>query len=1008
MLRTVFVFDPRSNRYLQALVKPGVKRMEWTTVAVADEAELSTTIDEYQRGRNSRAFADGNLLTRAYVFEINGSARALVWVLHHALHDGWTQRGHVSDIEDTYAGRPLPVRRSFKHMVKYLEGLDRAAGLEFWKHKIQSATPTAFLQPLPGAARATTNASTTRVISAGHTSVAREFGIMASTLATAAWAFVLAAHTGSSDVVFGQIVAGRSAPISDIDTMIGTCINTVPCRIILDPKASIIDTLRGIQIDQTDINRHEYITLSEIQSQGIPVSGLFRSLLNILNIPDKQGGGHDRREGLLNSSTGGIGSIDLPFGLNVSFDARDSVTLSVYYQHEVISAAEVEALLDHYETAMSHIVSEPLALVEDVNLVSAKEQHRLLFGRNPPHPLHALLSPVENVSQLIECQVQKTPQRIALQFEQEVFLTYSEMDSLSNDLACKLVEQGVKRGSPVAMYMDKSIEMFLSILAVHKAGGGFVPLDPEHPPERIQTIVELAQAMMVLTTRELRNQLGSALVNTGVRAVLVNFRELSPAAKPDVGPIGRDDISHVLFTSGSTGTPKGVVLTHGSTIESILASREAVGNMNGRILQFLNYTFDVSVWDWTNTLSSGGTLCVVPKRRLMDDLGPVARSLDVTYMAASPTVAALITPEGIPSLLTLCVGGELLTAVVRNTWADAVFMVNIYGPTEASVSVLARRGVTSSTACSNIGWRFGLNSVYILNERWLPVPLGCVGELFISGPQLARGYLNSPEETARVFVSDPFRPGSLMYATGDLVRMSPEDESITFVDRHDTQIKIRGLRVEAGEIEAVLQATSNAVTNAAVIKVDIGHESLVAFLEYPLEATTETITMVQNDGLGPLLTSLRHAVRQKLPVYMAPTLYVALNRFPVTTSGKLDRKTLKAFFYTHAKAIQEVALYADNITLDEKDADAQPLTELQATIRSLWASTLRIPEASLRIDDDFYAAGGDSISAIRLATAAREAGIPLPATDIIRNPTIRAMTQIAESAVINHDYDDDE
>ncbi|KAF8588133.1 hypothetical protein K439DRAFT_706650 [Ramaria rubella] len=285
MLRTVFVFDPRSNRYLQALVKPGVKRMEWTTVAVADEAELSTTIDEYQRGRNSRAFADGNLLTRAYVFEINGSARALVWVLHHALHDGWTQRGHVSDIEDTFAGRPLPVRRSFKHMVKYLEGLDRAAGLEFWKHKLQSATPTAFLQPLPGAARATTNASITRVIRAGHTSVAREFGIMASTLATAAWAFVLAAHTGSSDVVFGQIVAGRSAPISDIDTMIGTCINTVPRRIILDLKASIIDTLRGIQTDQTDINKHEYITLSEIQSQGIPVSGLFRSLLNILNAP---------------------------------------------------------------------------------------------------------------------------------------------------------------------------------------------------------------------------------------------------------------------------------------------------------------------------------------------------------------------------------------------------------------------------------------------------------------------------------------------------------------------------------------------------------------------------------------------------------------------------------------------------------------------------------------------------------------------------------------------------
>ncbi|KAF8580664.1 amino acid adenylation, partial [Ramaria rubella] len=561
-------------------------------------------------------------------------------------------------------------------------------------------------------------------------------------------------------------------------------------------------------------------------------------------------------------------------------------------------------------------------------------------------------------------------------------LTYGEMDSLSNALARSLINDGIERGTLVGMYMDKSIEMFLSILAVHKAGGGYVPLDPEHPPERIQMIIGFAQAPMVLTTRELKENLDSVLVNTGVPAVLVDFRELSPAAKPDVGPIGRDDISHVLFTSGTTGTPKGVVLTHGSTIESALGSREALGTLDGRVLQFSNYTFDFSVWDWTGTLSAGGTLCVVPKRRLMDDLESVARSLDVTYMGASPTVATLITPEGIPSLLTLCVGGELLTAVVRNTWADAVCFVNAYGPTEANVGILARRGVTSSTACSNVGWRFGLNSVYILDERRRPVPLGCVGELFISGPQLARGYLNRPEETARAFVSDPFRPRSLMYATGDLVRMNPEDESITFLDRRDTQIKIRGLRVEAGEIEAVLQATSNAITNVAVIKVDIGHESLVAFIEYPSEAATETISMVHSDRLGPLLTSLRHAVRQKLPIYMAPTFYVALNRFPVSASGKLDRKTLKVFFYLHATAIQEVTFCADS-TLDEQDAGALPLTELQATIRSLWASTLRIPEASLHIDDDFYTTGGDSISAIRLASAAREAGIHLPATDII-------------------------
>ncbi|KAF8572550.1 AMP-dependent synthetase and ligase, partial [Ramaria rubella] len=330
-----------------------------------------------------------------------------------------------------------------------------------------------------------------------------------------------------------------------------------------------------------------------------------------------------------------------------------------------------------------------------------------------------------------------TQTSLQLQFEQEVFLTYGEMDSLSNALARSLLDHGSKRGTLIGVYMDKSIEMFLSILAVHKAGGGYVPLDPEHPPERIQTIVGLAQATMVLTTRELKGDLDSVLVNTDVPAVIVDLREISHATKPDVGPIGRDDISHVLFTSGSTGTPKGVVLTHGSTIESALGSREALGTLDGRVLQFSNYTFDFSVWDWTGTLSAGGTLCVVPKRRLLDDLESVAHSLDITYMGASPTVAALITPDGIPSLLTLGVGGELLTAAVRDTWADNVCLVNAYGPTEANVGILARRGLTTTTGCSNVGWRFGVSSVYILDERRRPVPLGCVGELFISGPQLA-------------------------------------------------------------------------------------------------------------------------------------------------------------------------------------------------------------------------------------------------------------------------------
>jgi acyl-coenzyme A synthetase/AMP-(fatty) acid ligase len=251
-------------------------------------------------------------------------------------------------------------------------------------------------------------------------------------------------------------------------------------------------------------------------------------------------------------------------------------------------------------------------------------------------------------------------------------------------------------------------------------------------------------------------------------------------------------------------------------------------------------------------------------------------------------VAALITPGEIPSLQHLVVGGELLTPEVRNRWADEVNLVNAwvlqvtiqeYGPTETTVIVLARKNFTS-TDLSNIGHRLHFNVVYVFDERLRPTPLGCVGELFIGGPQVSQGYLKNPEQTAKVFVDDPFRPGCTIYATGDLVRINPIDHSSIYLDRRDTQIKIHGLRVEAGEIETVLKAASKTVSNAAVIKVEVERECLVAFMEYPMDIQTGEVKMVHDDSFGSLLMSLRHAVHQKLPSYMAPGTYVALNRFP--------------------------------------------------------------------------------------------------------------------------------
>jgi acyl-coenzyme A synthetase/AMP-(fatty) acid ligase/aryl carrier-like protein len=319
-------------------------------------------------------------------------------------------------------------------------------------------------------------------------------------------------------------------------------------------------------------------------------------------------------------------------------------------------------------------------------------------------------------------------------------------------------------------------------------------------------------------------------------------------------------------------------------------------------------------------------------------------------------------------------------------------MVRSYGPTETSVAVLAMKHVTLSTEVSNIGHPLGRNIIYVLDERLRLVPLGCSGELFIGGPQVARCYLNSPKQTTSAFVSDPFRPGSTIYATGDIVRMNPLDGSITYLGRRDTQIKINGLRVEVGEIEQVLKATSDAFANVAVVKVDIGHDSLFAFIECPTGSneTTEP-ALIRDDTHGALFSLPKHAIRQKLPSYMAPTSYVAFSRFPLTTLGKLDRNTLSAFYHVH----QEKIRLANVVLASARVPAVKALAPAETRIMNLWQTVLSLKE-NIHIDDTFASLGGDSISMMRVSGLTYKKKIPLTITEQWAKPTIREQAKLVQ------------
>ncbi|KAF8573476.1 AMP-binding-domain-containing protein [Ramaria rubella] len=651
---------------------------------------------------------------------------------------------------------------------------------------------------------------------------------------------------------------------------------TLAHNVTFDWDKTTLDFLYDLQSDIAQIGEHTLAGLPETPTSN--TSPLSRTVLNCYPLSTS------------NYKNGAQGSRTEDVDCDLAFFAQATCCeeIAVEARFTRISEPEIEVFQDHFGTALNSILKNLAGPLRDVDLVSPEERQRLIVEKNPAYPAGPSSSAAGNVTELIEDQARRTPQRIALQFGQEMFITYREMDAFANNLARTLIGSGVKRGNMVGIYMGKSCEMFITILAIHKSGGGYVPLDPSHPAERIQTILGLADAKIVITSKDLKSRLDSIIPAGHISSLVVDVLELSPSRKPRVA-VGRDDICHILFTGGTTRTPKGVVLTHGAIIESVIDAHEVIGRRDDRVLQFSDYTFDYSVWDWSVTLANGGTLCIAPKQDLLDHLRVVVHSMDITFLETTPTVLTLLKPADIPTLKMLVVGGESLTPEVRNTWADAIYFANVYGCTEAS-NVIAKTGLTSSTDCSNIGRCFGRNAAYVLDDRLRPAPLGCVGQLFIGGPQLARGYLNNPKETAKAFIDDPFRPGSMMYATGDLVRISPTDGSFFYVGRRD-------------------------------------------------------------------------------------------NRCADSTLSS---------------------------ALSSSGSRAKLSNECEAVLRSLWSSTLHLDEASLSIDDDFYTVGGDSISAIRLASAARAANVPLLATDIIANPTIYAMARIAESSIVNHNFDDDD
>ncbi|MFD7290775.1 amino acid adenylation domain-containing protein, partial [Streptomyces sp. NPDC059863] len=569
---------------------------------------------------------------------------------------------------------------------------------------------------------------------------------------------------------------------------------------------------------------------------------------------------------------------------------------------------------------------------------------------------------------LFESRAARRPDHTAVEWG-AVRLSYAEIERRANRLAHRLAARGVRPETRVGVCLRRGPELIVSLLAILKAGGAYVPLDPNYPSERLSFMVEDAGIELVISD----GGPGARPDNAPDTLTLESLTAVDPDG-PDSAPdvtTHLDNTAYILFTSGSSGTPKGVAVSHRGLGNLALAHVAALAiDEDSRVLQFASPNFDVSIADLVQTWYAGATLILPesPTQAVGEALGALLADAAVTHTMMPPSVLATVAPPiELPHLRALATGGENCPPELVARWADGRRMINMYGPTEATVTVTLNGPLPADlTVAPGIGRAIEGARVMVLDEKLRPVPEGGTGELCIAGDGLARGYVNRPGLTAERFVADPYGPpGSRMYRTGDLVRREPGGEH-EFIGRADGQVKIRGLRVELGEIEAVLTEHEAVLQSVVTLAENAGTDQLVA---HYVPARPEA---------DPGSAELRRHASGRLPVHMVPTVYLAMERLPLTPNGKVDRRALPA-----------PGDLVDGADLAESAPYTAPRTALESELAEIWEDVLG--RARIGVTNDFFAIGGDSISGLRMAfQVERRLGLTPTSTALFDHPTIAA------------------
>ncbi|MFK0251245.1 non-ribosomal peptide synthase/polyketide synthase [Amycolatopsis azurea] len=927
---------------------------------------------EAEMAHDRRRFdpASAPLLRFLLVTQPDGRHR-LVFTHQHVLLDGWSVPQLFAELSQLYAGAdPAPARQYSDHL-GWLGEQDREAAETAWRQTLDGLTEPTHLVPhdpqrVPALPERLSQELPERATGA-LTELARSRGLTLNTLVQTAWSIVLGRLTGRSDVVFGATVAGRPPELAGVERMIGLFINTIPVRIAVDPAEKLGALLDRVQDEQSALLAHQHFGLADIQ-RGAGLGELFDTLMVFESYPgaDEDGTGAGLRGEIVRHED------STHYPLTWAVEPGTRLKLTAEYRPDLFEAGLPERLLPAMERVLAAMVSDVDTPVGRVDILPDADLDLIVREWNDT----ALDVGPSTVAGLFEDQVRRSPGATAV-VSGEVAWSFRELNQRANRLARALVAHGIGSEDFVALALPRSADVLLAILAVHKAGAAYLPLDPDYPADRLAAMLADARPKVILTEPELLESLPRNEIETLVLCALVTEdRQAHDLTDRDrVRPLDPEHPAYVIYTSGSTGTPKGVVVPHRGVVNLFHSHRatlhrpavEATGKPRLRVGHAWSFSFDAS-WQPQLWLLDGHAVHIVDEetRRDPELLAVMIERDGFDFIEVTPSFFAQMAEAGLLDgdrcpLAVIGVGGE---AVPESLWRrlatlDGTEAFNLYGPTESTVDALVARIGDSGRPL--VGRPVANTRAYVLDTSLRPVPPGVTGELYLAGSGLARGYLGRAALTSERFVADPFGPaGARMYRTGDLARWTA-DGRLDFGGRADDQAKIRGFRVEPGEVEAVLERHGDVTQAVVLVREDRPRvKQLVAYV-------VSTVDRAE----------LRRFAADALPEYMVPAAFVTLDALPVLSNGKLDRKALPAPDYA------------------ELAGGRAPETPYEKTLCALFAEVLDVPE--LGADDDFFALGGDSIVAMRLVSRARAAGLKITPHEVFARRTVAALAEVAES-----------